>query len=205
MDDLGIFLILAADVHTDLHMAALDLMIQCLADIMQQTGTACHGHIHTHLACQQAGHPCHLHAVGQGVLAKAGAVLQPADQLDQVRVQTMDAQLHHGALALALHLQLQFVAALSTVSSMRAGWMRPSPDQAFQRHAGHLAAGLVEGGQGDGLRGIVDDQSTPVAVSSARMLRPSRPMMRPFISSLGSGTTLTVVSLQWSAAQRLTA
>ena len=48
-------------------------------------------------------------------------------------------------------------------------------------------------------------RSTPVAVSSARMLRPSRPMMRPFISSLGSGTTLTVVSLQWSAAQRLTA
>ena len=48
-------------------------------------------------------------------------------------------------------------------------------------------------------------RSTPVAVSRARMLRPSRPMMRPFISSLGSGTTLTVVSLQWSAAQRLMA
>ena len=31
-------------------------------------------------------------------------------------------------------------------------------DQAFQGHAGHLAAGLVEGGQGNGLRGIVDDQ-----------------------------------------------
>ncbi len=31
--------------------------------------------------------------------------------------------------------------------------------------------------------------STPVAASRALMLRPSRPMMRPFISSLGSGTT----------------
>ena len=30
--------------------------------------------------------------------------------------------------------------------------------------------------------------------SSVRMLRPSRPMMRPFISSLGSATTETVVS-----------
>ena len=31
-------------------------------------------------------------------------------------------------------------------------------DQTLQRHAGHLAAGLVKGGQGDGFRGIIDDQ-----------------------------------------------
>ena len=37
-------------------------------------------------------------------------------------------------------------------------------------------------------------RSTPVSVSMVRMLRPSRPMMRPFISSLGRGTTLTVSS-----------
>jgi hypothetical protein len=36
----------------------------------------------------------------------------------------------------------------------------------------------------------------------ARMFRPSRPMMRPFISSLGRGTTETVASATWSAAQR---
>ena len=34
------------------------------------------------------------------------------------------------------------------------------------------------------------------------MLRPSRPMMRPFISSLGRWTTLTVCSAVWSAATR---
>jgi len=45
-------------------------------------------------------------------------------------------------------------------------------------------------------------RSQPVSVSMARMLRPSRPMMRPFISSFGSGTTDTVTSLAWSAAQR---
>ena len=45
-------------------------------------------------------------------------------------------------------------------------------------------------------------RSQPVSVSMERMLRPSRPMMRPFISSLGSGTTETVISLAWSAAQR---
>ena len=45
-------------------------------------------------------------------------------------------------------------------------------------------------------------RSAPVSVSSVRMLRPSRPMIRPFISSLGRGTTLTVISATWSAAHR---
>ena len=44
--------------------------------------------------------------------------------------------------------------------------------------------------------------STPVAVSSARMFRPSRPMMRPFRSSLGRSTTETVVSIACSDALR---
>jgi hypothetical protein len=34
------------------------------------------------------------------------------------------------------------------------------------------------------------------------MLRPSRPMMRPFISSFGSSTSLVVVSLACVAASR---
>ena len=45
-------------------------------------------------------------------------------------------------------------------------------------------------------------KSTPVRCSSARMLRPSRPMMRPFMSSAGSWTTDTVVSAAWPAASR---
>ena len=44
--------------------------------------------------------------------------------------------------------------------------------------------------------------STPVRCSSARMLRPSRPMMRPFMSSDGSSTSETVVSAAWLAATR---
>ena len=45
-------------------------------------------------------------------------------------------------------------------------------------------------------------KSTPVRCSSARMLRPSRPMMRPFMSSAESWTTETVVSAAWPAASR---
>ncbi len=45
-------------------------------------------------------------------------------------------------------------------------------------------------------------KSTPVRFSSARMLRPSRPMIRPFMSSADSWTTDTVVSAAWPAARR---
>ena len=45
-------------------------------------------------------------------------------------------------------------------------------------------------------------KSIPVSVSSARMLRPSRPMIRPFSSSDLSSTTDTVVSTAWPEASR---
>ena len=85
---------------------------------------------------------------------------------------------------------------------MRAGWMRPSrislvsATRAISRRTGSNPERMTASGVSSMIR------STPVALSSARMLRPSRPMMRPFISSLGSGTTETVISETWSEAQR---
>ena len=129
-------------------------MVKSLADVMQQTGTACQRDVHTHLACQQASQPGHFHAVGQSVLAKAGAVLQAADELDEVGVQAVDAQLHDSALALPLHLQFEVVAALLHRLLDAGGVDAAIADKALQRHAGHLAAGLVEGGQGNGPPGV---------------------------------------------------
>ena len=54
-------------------------------------------------------------------------------------------------------------------------------------------------GSNDEISTIWGDSSTssvtPVAASNALMLRPSRPMMRPFISSPGSWTMVAVMSL----------
>ncbi len=44
--------------------------------------------------------------------------------------------------------------------------------------------------------------SMPVAASSARMLRPSRPMMRPLTSSLSMLNTVTAFSIAVSVATR---
>ena len=106
MDDLRVLAVLFADVNADLDMAALDLMVKGLADVMQQTCAACQLDIDAQFAGHQTGQPCHLERVAQDILAEAGAVFQAADKLDEVGVQAVNAQLHNGLVALALHLDL---------------------------------------------------------------------------------------------------
>jgi len=92
--------------------------------------------------------------------------------------------------------------AFSTISSILAGWIRPST---IRRSKAILATSLRIGSKPErttasGVSSIIS--STPVKVSRVLMFLPSRPMILPFISSLGSCTTDTVVSATWSAAQR---
>ena len=77
----------------------------------------------------------------------------------------------------------------STTSSMRAGMDAAVGDQALDRLPRDLAAVRVEAGEDDRARRVVDDEVDAGGRSSARMLRPSRPMIRPFRSSLGRSTT----------------
>ena len=85
---------------------------------------------------------------------------------------------------------------------MRAGWIRPSwisfskVIRAISRRIGSKPESTTASGVSSMIKSI------PVNVSSVRMFRPSRPMIRPFISSFGNVTTDTVVSDTWSAAQR---
>ncbi len=67
-------------------------------------------------------------------------------------------------------------------------------NQLGQRGFGYFAAHRIEAADDDYAGSVVDDNVDAVAFSKARMLRPSRPMMRPFISSLGISTVLVVVS-----------
>ena len=85
---------------------------------------------------------------------------------------------------------------------MRAGWMRPScrSFSSVMRATSRRTPSKALSTTALGVSSMM--KSTPVRFSSARMLRPSRPMMRPFMSSLGSCTTETVVSAAWLAARR---
>ena len=91
---------------------------------------------------------------------------------------------------------------VATTSSIRAGWMRPSVTsfsrliRAISRRTGSKQLTTTRPGVSSMMT------STPVAFSNERMFRPSRPMTRPFMSSLGMWTLLTVWSLVCSAAYR---
>ena len=84
--------------------------------------------------------------------------------------------------------------AFSTISSILAGWILPS-DINFS--SATLAISRLTGSKPEritasGVSSMI--KSIPVSVSNVRIFLPSRPIILPFISSLGSSTTETVVS-----------
>ena len=92
--------------------------------------------------------------------------------------------------------------AFSTISSIRTGWIRPSATS-FSKAS--FAISLLTGSKQErttasGVSSII--KSTPVSVSNVLIFLPSRPIIRPFISSDGKLTDETVDSTTWSIAQR---
>ena len=90
----------------------------------------------------------------------------------------------------------------SCISSIRAGWIRPSCTSfsSVSRAVSRRTGSKLDRTTASGVSSMI--RFTPVVASNARMLRPSRPMMRPFMSSLGSENTETVDSLVCSEATR---
>ena len=94
----------------------------------------------------------------QDVLPVAGAELQPAEQLHQLRVQRVHVGLEQRLLALlhdvVVDLGLGLVVGLLDPGRVDA----PVRDQLLERQPGDLAPHRVEAGQHDGRRRLVDDQ-----------------------------------------------
>ena len=88
---------------------------------------------------------------------------------------------------------------------MRCGWIRPSSTSfsRVSRPTSRRTGSKHDSSTASGVSSMIT--LTPVTDSKARMLRPSRPMMRPFISSAGRCSTLTTVSVVCSLATRCTA
>ena len=87
-------------------------------------------------------------------------------------------------------------------SSMRPGWMRPS-FTSFSSAMRAICRRIREKLESVMVCGVSSIMiSTPVSVSRVRILRPSFPMMRPFMSSEGRGTVVVVLSDTTDIAQR---
>ena len=139
-------------------MGALELVVQSLADVVEQTGPLGHVHVHPQLRGHEAGDVADLDGVLEDVLAVAGAVVEPAQHLLDLRVETPDAGLQRGALALALddgvHLPAGLLHHLLDVGGVDAA----VGDELLQSHPRHLPADGLKAGDGNGLRRVVDDQ-----------------------------------------------
>ena len=158
VDDAGRLLVFTGQVDADLHMAALDLMVDRFADVMQQAGAARGYGVDAQFAGHHAGDVRDLNRMLQHVLAVAGAVAQAAERFDQLGMDAVDTGFKGGAFALGfddlLHLTAGFFHHFLDACRMDAS----IHDQLFQAQARDLAAHRVERGKRNGLRRVVDDQ-----------------------------------------------
>ncbi len=156
--DRFVFLILAGHVHADRDVAALNLVVDGLAQVVEQTCALGDGDVRAQLRGNEPGDVGHFDRVLQHVLAVAGTVLHAAEQAHELGVDAVNVRLEHGALALGLDGGVDLLLGLGDHFLDAGGVDAAVGDELLQRQTGHLAADGVKAGDGDCLGGVVDDQ-----------------------------------------------
>ena len=149
------------DLRADQGVAALDLVGQGLAHVVQHRATFQQHGVHSELAGHHAGDVRGLDQVAEHVLAIGGAVTEPAEQGDQLGVQVGDGELHQRVLTRA-HAQLLYLALAALVRFLDPLRMDPAvEDEPFQGEPPDLTAHRVEAGQQHRFGRVVDDEVDP--------------------------------------------
>ena len=153
--------VLAGDVGADQRVAALDLVRERLADVVQERAPLDQRRIEPQLGGHDPGDVAGLDQVLEHVLAVARAVAQAAEQRDQLRVQVGDADLDQRVLrrALAQPLDLGLRLFVDLFDAVR---VDPAVEhQLVEREPADLAPDRIKTRQQDRFRGVVDDQVDP--------------------------------------------
>ena len=144
MDDSFALFILLADINADGDMAALDLVVDSLADIVQEACTLCGVYINAQLCGNKAGNVRDLDRVLQDVLTVAGAVFHAAEQLYDLGIYAVDVRFEHRALAFGLDSRVYFLLRLCD-HFLNAGRVDSAVgNELFKRETRHLAADGVK-------------------------------------------------------------
>ena len=135
-------------------------------------------------------------------MAIACSVFQAAEQLYKPLVYTVYSGLNNGAFTGVSYGLIDLVGGLFVKLFNKRGVDASIRYQLFKGLSGYLAANRVKAGNCDSFRSVVYDKIDPCNSLNSAYVSSSRPMIRPFISSFGRGTTDMVASAAWSAAQR---
>ena len=158
VDDGLVLLVLAGEVHADGHVAALDLVVDGLAQVVEKTCALGDRNVGTQLGGDEPRDVGDLDGVLQHVLAVARAVFHAAEQLDDLGVETVDVRFEGGALTLLTDGVVDLLLGLGDHLLNAGGMDAAVLNELFERQSRHLAADRVKAGYGDGFGRIVDDQ-----------------------------------------------
>jgi len=170
------------------------VLLDGVADVVEEADLARLLDVVADLGGDQPGNQRGVLAVDQDIGAVRAPVAERPEELDELRVDAGDAHLLDGCLALLAQPVGDLGAALGHHLLDARGVDAAVDEEPLQGHLGDLPAHRVESGEDHRFGVSSTITSMPVAASRARMLRPSRPMIRPFRSSVGRWTTVTAAS-----------
>ena len=157
VDDLFLLAVSLAQVGADLWMAALDLVVHGLSDIVQQAAAPGGLAVEAKFLGDDLPQVGDLHGMLQHVLSIAGAEVQPPQQIHKFTVQPADVGLHGGLLAVFGNLLVDFLLGGGD-DLLDAGRMDPPVlDEFLQRAAGNFPPHRIETGYHHDSGGIVND------------------------------------------------
>ncbi len=156
--DLGREVVALRDLGADLGVRALDLVVDRLAHVVEQAAHLGRLHVEAQLGGDDGRQAARLDGVDEHVLAVAGAVLEAAQELDDLRGQGRNAGVVDGLLAGLAHHEVDLRTSLGDDLLDASGVDAAVGHELGQGQAGDLAADRVEGADDDRLGGVVDDQ-----------------------------------------------
>ena len=139
-------------------MRALNLVVDGLAYIVQQTGALGKRYVRAYFGSHNARKMGNLDGVLQHVLAVAGAVFKSAQQLNKFVMQPVYAAFENGLLARFADLLIHFLARLFNHFLYAARMNTPVHYQLFKRNPRNLPPDRVKARKYNGFRSIVDYQ-----------------------------------------------
>src|ERR1043166_6071720 len=151
------FAVAGRHLHAERGVRALLVVIDGLADVVEQAAALGHHLVHADLGRHHAAQVRDLHRVAQDVLPVARAVVEPSHELLELGVHAVRAHLEAGHLAHFDDLPVDLVANLGHHLFDARGVDAAVCDQPLERNARDLASHRVERRQDHRLRRVVDD------------------------------------------------